>query len=355
MKKIKYPVRFLLLILLTTATAVRSAAPDLSNPAAPKKNKTLIAVGDLNLADGLGDRILKDPAYPWSKVKDILDSADILVGNLEAPLSARGKMLVEKTWLLRADPRTVNALVAAGFDVLTLANNHIMDYGPIALQDTLETLKANKLAYTGAGMNLNEARQPALVTTPDDVTLAFLAYSLTFPEQFWAGPNSPGTPYGNPAVFLNDIKKAKEIADLVVVSFHWSSELLNYAKPYQKTMARQCIDAGASIVLGHHPHVPQGLEVYHGGLIAYSLGNFAFGSLSGKVKDGIILAVDFDKSGPLRARIYPVNINNYEVAFQPEQRHGWDAERVLRDLRSFSGEFGTQIKSEGDYGTVAVR
>lgn len=340
-----------------TPTPVPSAGPNaMRTPDGPNtKTGRVIAVGDLNFQSGLGVKILADPGYPWADVRAVLKTGSIRVGNLEVPLSNRGSKYTEKTWILRADPRTVQALVKAKFQVVTLANNHIMDFGPVALEDTLAVLDAAGIAYTGAGMNLNEARRPALVTAPDGTRFAFLAYSLVYPELFWAGKNRPGTPYGLPEHFIADIKQARTLADYVIVSFHWSNELRFYPSPYQKAYARQCIDAGADMVLGHHPHVLQGLEVYKGRLIAYSLGNFAFGSLSRKCRDSIILAVDYDAAGLNRAVLYPVNVNNYEVDFQTRLRHGADAERVLQDLRTYSAEFGTTIHSEGDTGVIQIR
>ena len=319
------------------------------------KTGRVIAVGDLNFQSGLGAKILADPEYPWANVRKIFETGSIRVGNLEVPLSNRGSKYTEKTWILRADPRTVQALVKAKFQVVTLANNHIMDFGPVALGDTIATLDTAGIAHAGAGMNLEEARRPALVTAPDGTRFAFLSYSLVFPDLFWAKKNRPGTPYGLPELFIADIKQAKTFADHVVVSFHWSEELRFYPKPYQKAYAHQCIDAGADIVLGHHPHVLQGLEVYKGGLIAYSLGNFAFGTFSRRCTDSIILAVDYDAAGLNQAVLYPVNVNNHEVNFQTRLRHGDDAERALQDLRSYSAEFKTTIRSEGDTGVVQIR
>ena len=316
---------------------------------------TLVAVGDLNFADGIGAKIIANPNYPWAGVKDVILAANVLVGNLEVPLSNRGAIYTEKTWILRADPRTVSALVSGGFDVVTLANNHMMDYGPQALLDTLNVLDDKRIGHTGGGMNLNQARQAAFITAADGTRFAFLGYSLTYPEIFWANNNRPGTAFGSPAYFINDIKQAKAMADHVVVSFHWSDEMHYYPSDYQKQYGRQCIDAGASLVLGHHPHVLQGLEVYKNGLIAYSLGNFAFGSLSNKVKDSVILAIDYDQSGLIQAKLYPVNINNYEVNFQTRLRHGIDAERVLQDLRTFSQAFKTKIVSQGEVGVIKIR
>lgn len=359
MKKLT-PVFWVLLILIINAIAfAESNIPadfSTTNPQPNPEAKPIVltAVGDLNF-NSIEGLILKDPEYPWKGTADVLKNASILVGNQEVPLSNRGSVYTKKTWILRANPRTVDSLVTAGFDILTLSNNHIMDYGPIALQDTLATLDNAKIARTGAGMNLNEARQPAILTTPDGTKFVFLSYSLTYPELFWANSTRPGTPYGDPVFFVSDIKKAKLLVDHVIVSFHWSDELQYYPSAYQKNYGRLCIDAGASVVLGHHPHVLQGIEVYKGGLIAYSLGNFVFGSYSKKVKDSIILEIDCTKDNLIQAKIYPINVYNSEVQFQPRFRQGADAQRVLNDMRTYSSQFKTEIESQGDFGVIKIQ
>jgi poly-gamma-glutamate capsule biosynthesis protein CapA/YwtB (metallophosphatase superfamily) len=335
-------------------TAPPTPVPGVTPSPSPPALVTLMAVGDLNFHN-IDGRVIANPDYPWAGTKEVLKTATILMGNQEVPFSDRGAIYAEKQWTLRANPKSVAGLVAAGFDVVTLANNHMMDYGPLALEDTLFTLKKAGIAYTGAGMNRAEARQPAFLTAPNGKRFAFLAYSLTFPEVFWATANRPGTAHGNPAHFPDDIGKAKEQADFVIVSFHWGKELQFYPSDYQKNYGKRSIDAGADLVIGHHPHVLQGLEVYKGKLIAYSLGNFLFGSYSKNCTDSVILGVDFDSEGPLNARLHPVNVNNHQVHFQTKLRRGADAERVLQDLRTYSKGFGTVIETQGDLGVIRIR
>jgi poly-gamma-glutamate capsule biosynthesis protein CapA/YwtB (metallophosphatase superfamily) len=343
-----------LLLIPVTTYSLPAESNDLFQIPTQKTTGTIVAVGDLSFS-GIDPIILQDPEYPWADTKEILETATILVGNQEIPFTSRGSVYTNKKWILRADPGTAQSLTTAGFDVVTLANNHIMDYGPIGLQDTLTALDDANIAHAGAGMNLEDARRPVIITTPDGVKFAFLAYSLVYPEVFWANSRRPGTPYGDPACFVPDIQKAKTMADYVVVSFHWSDELYFYPFWYQKVYGKKCIDAGASIVLGHHPHVLQGLEVYNGGLIAYSLGNFVFGSRSARVKDSVILAIEYDRDGLIQAKLYPVNVNNLEVEFQTKLRHGADAERVLQDLRKYSEQFHTKIESQGEIGVIKIR
>ena len=356
----RFSILLFLILICFIASFIHAAAPpesQVNEPLSPEPSNltagTLMAVGDISFS-GIDGLVLKNPEYPWMNVKSVLDSATVLMGNEECPLSNRGTIYTEKRWKLRANPRTVQSLAFAGFDVVTLSNNHLMDYGPIAMRDTIDTLDQANIGHAGAGENLAGARQPFIFTTPEGVKFAFLAYSLVYPEIFWANSTRPGTPYGDPAFFVPDIKKAKTMADFVIVSFHWSDELHFYPSDYQKVYGKKCIDAGASIVIGHHPHVLQGLEVYKGGLIAYSLGNFVFGSNSKNIKDSIILSMEYDKNGFTKAKLYPVNVYNPEVNFQPRLRHGADAERVLQDLRTFSKEFRTAIESQGDVGVIKI-
>ena len=345
---------FLIVILALMIVSFGFAARDPIDSDNTPNGFNLMAVGDISFS-GIDHIILKDPAYPWKGVSSLLEQADILMGNLEAPLSKRGSVYTKKKWLLRADPQTADSLVRAGFDIVTLANNHILDYGPVALQDTIDALDRVGIRHTGAGANRSLARRPAYMATTNGKRIAFLAYSLVYPEVFWANSKRPGAAHGDPSYFLPDIKEAKSNADFVVVSFHWSNEMVIKPRDYQKKYGKMCIDAGASLVIGHHPHVLQGIEVYKDGLIAYSLGNFVFGVLSHEKGDSVILNVLFDEKGLLQAEIHPINVDNHYVSFQPRFRTGDDAKRVLNILRNYSQEFGTSIEEQGNMGVIHVR
>lgn len=338
-----------ILLVLSLATLSPAAAEVLEG------ESVLVAVGDLNFADGLGSLILsKGPDYPWRDTIGILQDGDLLVGNLEVPVSLKGAVWIKKTYLLHADPRTAEALTAAGFDLVSLANNHMMDFGAPALLETIEILKSRGIAYAGAGPNIAAARAPALVQL-GRLRLAFLAYCRVYPSEFRAGENRPGTAWSSDAEILADVAAAKNGADLVIVSIHWGADYVSTVSASQRNLAKACIDRGAAAVLGHHPHIRNGLEVYKGGLIAYSLGNFAFGSLNKKANDSAILRLGFGADAkPRWARLYPVNVNNYSVNFQARRRYGADAERVLNDLRRMSAPFGTKIASEDGVGMIQI-
>ncbi len=335
---------------LVLALAIPAAAADLS----PQDELSIAAVGDLMLG-GRTEPFLKDfgPGYPFAEVMPVFEKADIVIGNLESPVSARGTAVENKKFTLRAGPIAAEALKRAGFRVVTLANNHMMDFGPLALQDTLENLDANGILYTGAGMDLDDARVPAIVKIKGK-TIAFLAYSLTFPLEFFASRSQPGTAPGYADFVKADIEKVRPHVDLVVVSFHWGAELLTAAKDYQIELGHHAIDWGADLVLGAHPHVLQELEIYKGRLIAYSLGNFVFGSESNRTNCSMILLSTFKGNTLEKVEAVPLDINNYRVKYRPHVLTGAAAAEVLDGINAASGRFKTRLEIANDRGTALV-
>ncbi len=313
---------------------------------------TIAAVGDIMLGHRAGPYLDREgPGYPFVSVLPVLRQAHVVIGNLESPISLRGTAVENKKFTLRAAPVAVAALKAAGIHVVTLANNHTMDFGPLALQDTLTVLGENNILYAGAGMNLEDARAPAFLKVGDQ-TLAFLSYSLTFPLEFYASAGRPGTAPGYREFVKRDIRKARPKADLVVVSFHWGAELMTTAKDYQRELGRLSIDWGADLVLGHHPHILQELELYRGRLIAYSLGNFVFGSESDKTNTSMILLCTFKGKSLVRIEAVPLDVNNYRVAYQPRVLTGAKAESVLGEINAASEKFKTRLSIRNDRGII---
>jgi poly-gamma-glutamate capsule biosynthesis protein CapA/YwtB (metallophosphatase superfamily) len=327
------------------------ALPVAADPRQPEEI-TIAAVGDLMLG-GRTEPFLKEfgPDYPFAEVLPFLSRADIVVGNLESPISSRGTAVQNKKFTLRAGPVAVQALKLAGIRVVSLANNHSMDFGPLALQDTLAILDDNGILYTGAGMDLTDARAPAFVKTRGK-TLAFLSYSLTFPLEFYASARRPGTAPGYADFVKADIEKARQTADLVIVSFHWGAELMTAAKDYQIELGHSCIDWGADLVIGHHPHVLQELELYKGRLIAYSLGNFVFGSESNRTNTSMILLLTFQGNMLAKVEAIPLDVNNYRVKYRPHVLEGKAAEEVLSGINAGSARFNTRLDIANNRGTI---
>ena len=307
------------------------------------------AVGDIMLA-GKWAPFLKRKGYdyPFNGVRSALASSDISLANLESPIATHGQEFSEKKFRFRADPQMTKALHSAGFNLVTLANNHSMDFGGEALTETLHHLSDNGIAWIGAGENLAAARKMALYTVKGR-KIAFLGYSLTQPIEFFAGQNRPGTAPGYEKLVTADIASARTQADYVIVSFHWGTEASSATQAYQRTAAHSAIDAGADVIIGHHPHVLQGVERYKKGIIFYSLGNFAFASKSATADVSAIIRLRLG-DGNRQAEILPLDVLHRRVGFQPQLLAGERGATVIRHLNDLSKPFKTEIQSrDGTY------
>jgi poly-gamma-glutamate synthesis protein (capsule biosynthesis protein) len=305
---------------------------------------TLVAVGDIMPAHRLEPFIEKyGPTYPYKDTLSILKEADIAFANLETPLSTKGVPVVNKEYTFRALPAAAEGLKEAGFDVLSLANNHILDYGKEALLETREVLDSKMIFHIGAGENIHQASQPVILQIKDK-NFGFLAYSNTLPREFWAEKDKEGTAYGKYSTVKKDVRALKGKVDFVIVSFHWGNEEDISPQEYQRKLAHIAIDSGADIILGHHPHTLRGIEIYKEGIIIYSLGNFAFGSWSERAKEAAIFRFSFLKNELHSLEIIPLDVYNKRVKFQPQILKKEEATGVLEKIQGLSEEFGTKIK-----------
>lgn len=302
-------------------------------------------VGDIMLS-GKGGIVLERTGYdyPFAATVAVLKAGDLALGNLEAPIACGGAEFKNKRYRFKAAPKAAEALKRAGFTVLTLANNHMLDYGVGGLLETIYYLDKLGIKHSGAGNSLAEARREAMIDC-NGHRIAFLSYSLTYPAQFFAASRRAGTAPGYPSYVQKDISRVRANADYVVVSFHWGKEGAALPKRYQVISARKAVEAGADLVIGHHPHVLQGIESYRNGLIFYSLGNFAFGSLSRSSDRSIIARITLDK-GIKEAELIPINVLNHEVKFQPTMLKGKRGKDVIQRIRAISSTMGTTIRDE---------
>ncbi len=208
-----------------------------------------------------------------------IDDADFFMVNEEFPFSTRGSAAEDKQYTFRVDPERAALLKEMGIDLVTLANNHALDFGTDALLDTCDTLDQAGILHVGAGRNVEEAKRPVIREIKGQ-KIAFLGASRVFPVSSWrATQANPGmlTAY-DPAELEEEIAHVREDCDYIVVYVHWGIERKERPEEYQRTLGKALIDAGADLVIGSHPHVLQGIEYYKGKPIVYSLGNFVFGS-----------------------------------------------------------------------------
>lgn len=265
---------------------------DTSGKLDDSKPITLLFVGDIMLSRHIGDIMARnnDWRYPFLEIADFLKNADITFGNLEGPISARGTK-VGSIYSFRADPRAIEGLLYAGFDVLSIANNHIWDYGADAVWDTISALEKANISVVGGGENYTEAHQP-LIKNIGGTKIAFLAYTNLISPSVGSKTAKPAIAYLDTDQAVADVKEARKKADLIVVSLHWGNEYETIQNLNQEKVARALIDAGAQLIIGHHPHVVQPVAEYGGGYIAYSLGNFVFDqNFSADTKKGLMLKI----------------------------------------------------------------
>jgi len=302
-------------------------------------------VGDVLLGstvEGLLNRNGYD--YPYRNVLSYLQRPDLTVADLETPITNGGGSKQTKEYVYYSSPETLPAFKEAGFDLVNLANNHVMDYGAEGLLETFRHLNDNGIPYIGAGKNAEEAFKPVIIEKKG-VKIAFLGFSRVVPDHSWkAGPDHAGVADAyNYTLPVEAIKKAKARADLVVVFAHWGVERQDTPESYQRDLAHRFIDAGADLIVASHPHVLQGFETYKGKWIAYSLGNFIF-TTNDVVKtwDSMILEASCSKEGECAVNAVPV----LTKAAQPAVMLPDAALALFRRLSQLS--YGARILDNGN-------
>ncbi|WP_256700610.1 CapA family protein [Paenibacillus sp. P46E] len=304
-----------IVLLLIPAPAV------FSQDASAGDKVNLVFAGDILLDGFVGDQIAKYGVnFPFAKVAPVLKKADIAFANLETPVSVRGQA-AEKTFAFRSKPTALAGLNYAGIDGVTVANNHILDFGQNAMLDTLVHLDKYKIGHTGAGKNIDEAYRP-FTQTVQGKKIAILGVSRVLSSPSWyAGKNSPGAASAyTPEPLMSAIQQSAKANDYTIVYIHWNNEFKDYPENYARKLAKQMIDSGADIIIGAHSHCLMGIEYYKHKPIYYSLGNFVFNrSTRGGDKTLHSMLVNFEISNNgISGRITPVKIIGGQPNFMGE-------------------------------------
>lgn len=306
------------------------------------KEPVLLFGGDIYLSDhvlraydqagGIGG-VLDDG------LRETIGNADLFMANQEFPFSDRGTPAEDKQFTFRLPPERILLMQEIGTDLVTLANNHALDYGSYALLDTCQLLDEAGIDRVGAGADLEEAGRLEIREIKGK-KIGFLGASRVFPVGSWAaGPAHPGMLSAYDAdLLLEQIRRGKEACDYLVLYLHWGIERNTSPEEYQRQLGRQCIEAGADLVIGSHPHVLQGIEYYQGKPILYSLGNFIFGS---SIPETMLAEVTLQESGETALRLIPATSGaGYTRRLEPERE-----EAFYRNLQELS--FGVQIDADG--------
>lgn len=283
-------------------------------PAPPDKNWTMLAVGDVMLSREVSVKINQNGLdFPFANIKDVTNSTNLTVGNLESPFTSGKSITDQNSMIFGAELKSITGLKNAGFDALNLANNHFFNQGQEGMNLTFNILNTNSIGYFGAGADFNSAHQP-LIKKVKDIKIAFLGYSDkdVLPANATATTATPGVAVAGLEQVKIDIAGAKTKADVIIVSMHSGYEYTPYANQRQIEFAHAAVDAGADIIIGHHPHVVQAIEDYKGKKIFYSLGNFVFDQpWSTETKQGLMVKFYFDGKNLTKTDLIPIKIENW--------------------------------------------
>ncbi|MDD5638802.1 MAG: CapA family protein [Candidatus Pacebacteria bacterium] len=313
-----------------------------------KEEVSLIAVGDISYSRGV-ERIVKkqnDINYPFLKIGDYLKNADLVFGNLETPIT-EGREINDFEMIFRSNPLTKKALKLNNFSILSLANNHTPNFGEKGLKDTFFYLEKEGIKYVGAGENEKTAYQPVYIEKKG-IKFAFLAYndSDVVPLSYKATENFAGTAFMETEKMIEAVKEAKQKSDFVIVSMHSGNEYVNKPNSSQVNFAHSAIDAGADLVIGHHPHVVQILEKYKDKYIFYSLGNFIFDQQASETRKGLMIKVYFTKDEITKISLLPIIMKNLA---QPEIADINEAKKILQRLNFPTSKQNIYFKNNDNF------
>ena len=275
----------------------------------------LAAMGDVMLARGVGRHFREDPEdFALDEVRGVLNSYDLVMLNLENPVGTKGTphAIQDPNVTFCCHPESLRILKNLNTTIVTLGNNHMLDYGDTALCETLQHLDAQNILHIGAGRNYAEANRPLLIEK-NGRKLAFLSHVFIYSASTrMATRNRPGVAEYRISKILRKIRQLSQQGYRVIVSVHWGHEYSFYPIPYQMRQARAMIDNGALLVVGHGPHYPQGIENYRNGKILYSLGNFIFDEPHTYANRSFIYGVEIGSGHRLeKEKIYPIQIENH--------------------------------------------
>lgn len=340
-----------LLLLFTLNTLDRARAVTVKDD--PNSILTITMVGDMMFGRNIDEVITPKYGYEhlFKYVRPYFDQSDYITGNFDNPITLRdGYPQADKFIHLRTNPGAAKALKKVGFSSVTLANNHMKDYGKQGLLDTLKVFNQEKIDTVGAGRDLKSATKISYQTV-NDIKIAVVGFSDVLPKEFRARKDRSGIAPADPDVFFPLVAKAKNNADLVLVHIHWGLEYDSGYHPRQQDLAHALVDAGADIVIGHHPHVLEPVEVYKNSVIFYSLGNFIFDQGWSRTRESVLVQYKLQPNGQARIEINPILIREG----QPRPVTGWFGlyrrEKIFSQITQemmYTDNWNKTWKREGD-------
>ena len=332
-------------------------------PARKPGRVRLILAGDTLLGDAARNILeRKGYGYPLRALAPLLRAGDAALVNLEGPIALRARRNRWKRWAYKMDPKAAPALAEAGVTAVTLANNHILDCGPGGIEETKQYLARSGIRFFGAGADDAEARRPLVLETRG-LRIAVLGYLAPYQlisgrmvamEHLGADRTRPGAALARPESLRADIVRAKARADLVLLFLHMGDRYQNMPTEFERALVHEAVDTGADAVVACGTHIMGPLERYRGKPIAYSLGNFAFGSGNLRARFSLVAFLDLSRKGVEDLFVVPIFTQNWNpmVWFQPKLLAGWKGRRVLTRLSLVSARLGARVQHKGTWGRL---
>lgn len=310
--------------------------------------------GDVMFNWGVRDSMKnEDPFFAFRSFSYFLQNYDVRMLNLETPILKKTPNVDQmKSYVFFGERKDLTLLKFLGIDAVFLGNNHTMDFGEEGLKDTIDLLNEFKIGFAGAGLNHLESWKP-IVLNKDESEYRVFSFSDTGETRLFSGPKSPGAAYFRVGVAEKLIQKSKP-NQTNILSVHWGVEYSPIPTDVQRNAAKYLVDAGYKVIVGHHPHIPQGIEVFPKGIVIYSLGNFLFGSKNQYLKHNITAVLHFKKEKLVCVEIIPIfgkhqtaDGNHYFYPLGPAE-----SELFLKEYSVLCKQLGTNLIVSGGRGYV---
>lgn len=314
-------------------------------------------LGDVMLGRLVNEKLRRVGAdYPWGDTGSVLRQADLTIANLECVMAAGGQPQAGKVFHFRSDPKNVASLRSAGIGMVSLANNHVLDYGAGALGEMLPALDSAGVLHAGAGPDRDAARRPA-VRRVAGTAVGLIAFTDNQPD--WEADAGPGVFYvpvtgrdRRVAELLALVRRTKARVELLVVSAHWGPNWGSGAPPEHRELARALIEAGADVVYGHSPHIFRGIEVFRNRPILYSAGDFVDDYAvdpQERNDQSFIFLLDTDRGTPLGLRLYPTLITDFQARLA-----GGSSRQIAERMQRLSRHLGTASSWDAGSGYLDI-
>ena len=314
-------------------------------------------LGDVMLGRLVNERLRRVSAdYPWGDTDSALRQADLIIANLECVLAAGGEPQAGKVFHFRSDPKNVASIRSAGIGMVSLANNHVLDYGPDAFREMLPALDSAGILHAGAGLDRDAARRPA-VRRVAGTDVGLIAFTDNQPDG--EAGRGPGTFYvpvvnGDPRVaeLLALVRRTRAGVGLLLVSAHWGPNWGSGAPSEHRELARALIEAGADVVFGHSPHIFRGIELFGNRPVIYSAGDFVDDYAVDPLErndQSFIFLLETDGGTPLRLRLYPTLITDFQARLA-----GRDSRHIAERMQRLSRHLGTASSWNADGGFLEI-